>query len=198
MVQMYRYPKTEKGKESLNKIINASLDLISEKGFLNTSISDITNKAGVAYGLFYFYFKSKHDILDELIRKFNTDMRYYLKVNTMGIRNRIEMEKEGLAKFLEWMSQNKKYYKVFVEAQVHRPEMYIWHFTKLAERYKIGLKEAMDRGEIVKVDPELLAYVLIGIGEMIGRRYILWTNQGLTKKQYNDLAILIENMLRPK
>ncbi|AOL16425.1 TetR family transcriptional regulator [Sulfolobus sp. A20] len=195
---MYRSPKTEKGKETLNKIINASVDLISERGFLNTSISDITSKAGVAYGLFYFYFKSKHDILDELIRKFNRDMRYYLKVNTMGLQNRIEIEKVGMRKFLEWMDENKKYYKIFVEAQVHRPEMYIWHFYKLSERYRIGLQEAMNRGEIVRVDPELLSYVLIGIGEMLGRRYILWTNEGLTNKQLNDLDLLLSNMLKPK
>ncbi|MEM3939844.1 MAG: TetR/AcrR family transcriptional regulator, partial [Saccharolobus sp.] len=172
---MYRTPKTEKGKETLNKIINAASDLIAERGFLNTSINDITSRAGVAYGLFYFYFKSKHDILDELIKRFNKEMRYYLKVNTMGIQDRIELEKVGFKKFLQWMEDNRKYYKIFIETQVHRPEMYIWHFTRLSERYRIGLQEAMNKGQIVKVDPELLSYVLIGIGEMIGRRYILWT-----------------------
>ena len=95
------------------------------------------------------------------------------------------------------MEDNKKYYKIFIEAQVHRPEMYIWHFTRLSERYRIGLQEAMNKGQIVKVDPELLSYVLIGIGEMIGRRYILWTDQGLNKKLLNDLDILIQNLLRP-
>lgn len=195
---MYREPKTEKGKETLNKIINAAVDLIYEKGFLNTSISDITSKAGVAYGLFYFYFKSKYDILDELIRKFNREMRYYLKVNTMGIQDRIEIEKLGMRKFLEWMDNNKKYYKIFIEAQVHRPEMYVWHFMKLSERYRIGLQDAMNKGQIVRVDPELLSYVLIGIGEIIGKRYLLWTNQGLNKKLLTDLDILIENLLRPK
>ncbi|MEM4769209.1 MAG: TetR/AcrR family transcriptional regulator [Saccharolobus sp.] len=194
---MYRTPKTEKGKETLNKIINAAADLIAERGFLNTSINDITSRAGVAYGLFYFYFKSKHDILDELIKRFNKEMRYYLKVNTMGIQDRIELEKVGFKKFLQWMEDNKKYYKIFIEAQVHRPEMYIWHFTRLSERYRIGLQEAMNKGQIVKVDPELLSYVLIGIGEMIGRRYILWTDQGLNKKLLNDLDILIQNLLRP-
>ncbi|MEM1599407.1 MAG: TetR/AcrR family transcriptional regulator [Sulfolobaceae archaeon] len=194
---MYRTPKTEKGKETLNKIINAAADLIAERGFLNTSINDITSRAGVAYGLFYFYFKSKHDILDELIKRFNKEMRYYLKVNTMGIQDRIELEKVGFKKFLQWMEDNRKYYKIFIEAQVHRPEMYIWHFTRLSERYRIGLQEAMNKGQIVKVDPELLSYVLIGIGEMIGRRYILWTDQGLNKKLLNDLDILIQNLLRP-
>ncbi|TRM80975.1 TetR/AcrR family transcriptional regulator, partial [Sulfolobus sp. D5] len=55
-----------------------------------------------------------------------------------------------------------------------------------------------NRGEIVRVDPELLSYVLIGIGEMLGRRYILWTNEGLTNKQINDLDLLLSNMLKPK
>ncbi|AGE71044.1 TetR/AcrR family transcriptional regulator [Sulfolobus acidocaldarius] len=195
---MYRAPKTEKGKESLNKILDASVELIADKGFLSTSINDITSKAGVAYGLFYFYFKSKHDILDEIIRQFNRNMRYYLKTYTQNLDSRIDVEKVGMKKFLEWMNENKKYYKIFIETQVHRPDIYKWHFMKLAERYTTGLSEAMRRGEIINVDPELLSYVLIGIAHMLGKRYVLWSNSGLTLKQQRDLDLIIENMLTPR
>ena len=32
----------------------------------------------------------------------------------------------------------------------------------------------MERGEIAQGDPEVLAWALMGIGELIGMRYILW------------------------
>ena len=37
-----------------------------------------------------------------------------------------------------------------------------------------GLQEAMRRGEVAEGDPELLAWALMGIGELVGMRWILW------------------------
>lgn len=191
-------PKTKKGKETLKKILEASLEVIAEKGFMNTTVEDITRRAGIAYGLFYYYFKDKKEALEELLRRINREMRYYLKVSTAGYSSRIEMEKAGILKYLEWFNMNKKYHRVIIEAEVHDPQIYTWFFTKLAERYRIGLEEAMRRGEIVNVDPELLAYIMIGIGEILGKRYLLWGNGELTPKLQNDIKLLIENLLTPR
>lgn len=194
---MYYVPKTEKGKDTVKRIINASMELFSEKGFSSTSISDIAEKAGVAHGLFYFYFKSKYDILEELVKIINTDMRRYLKLNTIDINDRIEMEKVGFYKFFEWLNNNRRIYRILIEAQVHKPESYIWFYEILSKKYSEGLKRAMLEGQIVKVDPELLSYVLIGISHMLGLRYILWHNEGLSEKQLSDLNLLLEKMLKP-
>lgn len=190
-------PKTEKGRETVEKIIKASMELFSEKGFTATSISDIAEKAGVAHGLFYFYFKSKYDILDELVKIINKNMRRYLKLNTMNLSNRIDMEKVGFTKFFEWLENNRNIYRILIDAQVHKPEAYMWFYETLADRYSQGLKKAMLEGQIVKVNPELLAYTLIGISHMLGLRYILWHREGLTEKELNDLNLLLERMLRP-
>lgn len=191
-------PKTKKGRETLNKILQASLEVIAEKGFMNTSVEDITRRAGIAYGLFYYYFKDKREVLEELVKRMNREMRYYLKINTSGYSSRIEMEKVGILKYLEWFNMNKKYHKAIIEAEVHDPEIYTWFFTKLADRYKIGLEEAMRRGEIIRVDPELLAYVLIGIGEILGKRYLLWGSGEISTRLQNDIKLLIENLLTPR
>ena len=44
-------------------LLQAAIELIKENGFEKTSISSITNKAQVAHGTFYRYFKSKNDII---------------------------------------------------------------------------------------------------------------------------------------
>ncbi len=38
-------PKTERGKAKLNSLLDSVIELIAEKGFNNTSISEITQKA---------------------------------------------------------------------------------------------------------------------------------------------------------
>lgn len=51
--------------------MDAALDLFADKGYDSTSINDIIEKVGVTKGAFYYYFKSKEQVLDEIVEKFN-------------------------------------------------------------------------------------------------------------------------------
>ncbi|MBM7586089.1 AcrR family transcriptional regulator [Bacillus pakistanensis] len=46
-----------------DKIIDAAMEVISEKGFEKTSISEIVKRAGIAQGTFYLYFKTKSSLI---------------------------------------------------------------------------------------------------------------------------------------
>ena len=48
-------------------LLENAFDLFITKGINKTSISDIVEKAGVAKGTFYLYFKDKDDIRNRLI-----------------------------------------------------------------------------------------------------------------------------------
>ena len=49
--------------EKKQKIINAGLQVFSEKGYYNTTTAEIAQIAGVSTGIVYNYFKDKKDIL---------------------------------------------------------------------------------------------------------------------------------------
>lgn len=53
-----------KKKEAL---YNTAFELFTTKGLAKTTISDIVEKAGVAKGTFYLYFKDKYDIRNKLV-----------------------------------------------------------------------------------------------------------------------------------
>lgn len=61
------------GKAESNKLrkrealLNTAFNLFTTKGLHNTSIADIVEKAGVAKGTFYLYFKDKYDINTQLV-----------------------------------------------------------------------------------------------------------------------------------
>ena len=61
------------GKVDSNKqlkessLLKTAFEFFTTKGFNKTSISDIVEKAGVAKGTFYLYFKDKYDIRNRLI-----------------------------------------------------------------------------------------------------------------------------------
>lgn len=65
--------KIEKNKEEKRERLLASATaLFAEKNFNNTSISDIVNKARVAKGTFYLYFKDKYDIRNQIVQEIST------------------------------------------------------------------------------------------------------------------------------
>ncbi len=61
-------PKTPKGERTKSRIVEASIKLINENGFENTTLNDMCREAGVAPGTFYHYFTSMNDIFLEIIR----------------------------------------------------------------------------------------------------------------------------------
>ena len=49
-------------------ILEAAMDLFSERGFETTSVQDIAQTAGIAKGTVYLYFKSKEDLVQQVYR----------------------------------------------------------------------------------------------------------------------------------
>ncbi|PSN82693.1 TetR family transcriptional regulator [Candidatus Marsarchaeota G2 archaeon ECH_B_SAG-F08] len=194
---MKRLPTTERGRKSLQKILEASKKVFAEKGFHKTKIYDIAIGAGVAYGLVYSYFNGKKDILIELVKMINHDLRKHLAVRTSGLKDRISIEQEGFKAFFEWFRENKFAYKILREAEIVDEEIYKWHYKKIAEGYSRRLESAMKKGEIRKMDPELLSYTLMGIADFVGKRYILWGDSELDETKLSQLLSALSAMLKP-
>ncbi len=57
----------ENKKKKKEALFNTAYELFTTKGINSTAISDIVEKAGVAKGTFYLYFKDKYDIKNKLI-----------------------------------------------------------------------------------------------------------------------------------
>lgn len=58
---------TKNPEERKMEIVYTAKKLFKEKGFQNTSIVDITKEIDIAKGTFYYYFKSKEDVLDAVV-----------------------------------------------------------------------------------------------------------------------------------
>lgn len=76
-------PRTSKQFEEIrtrskDKILHAALDLFSQAGYQNVSVSQIAIKAGVAKGLLYNYFSSKEDMLMAIIELIMQDMYAFM------------------------------------------------------------------------------------------------------------------------
>ncbi|MDF2593732.1 MAG: TetR family transcriptional regulator [Clostridia bacterium] len=58
---------TKEYNERRNEILDAAERLFGTKGYNKCTVNDILNAVGIAKGTFYYYFKSKEEVLDAII-----------------------------------------------------------------------------------------------------------------------------------
>ncbi|MCY8506856.1 TetR family transcriptional regulator [Bacillus atrophaeus] len=78
-------PKHTSGK--YEKILNAAIEVISEKGLDKASISDIVKRAGTAQGTFYLYFSSKNALIPAIAENLLTHSLDQIKEKMNGNEN---------------------------------------------------------------------------------------------------------------
>ena len=70
-----KVPRTPRGERTLRKILDAAREEFGERGFSDSSIVGITQRAGVALGTFYTYFDSKEALFQALVRDMSAQVR---------------------------------------------------------------------------------------------------------------------------
>lgn len=66
--------RTKKGSQTKERIFQAALQLIQNKGYEQTTLVDICAEANIANGTFYHYFNSKQDILVSFVEQESRDL----------------------------------------------------------------------------------------------------------------------------
>lgn len=163
-----------KGLRTRQALIEAAEEVFAEYGWEEASIVKITEEAGVSQGTFYRYFLSKQAVFDELVEDLNRRVRHAMSEGAARGTNRLEAERYGFEAFFRFTAQHPGLYRVIRQAEFASPKALHMHYERIAEGYVAALDEAMESGEIVTADTEVLAYALMGIGELIGMRWILW------------------------
>jgi AcrR family transcriptional regulator len=187
-----------RGLETRRRLLDASERVFGELGFYDASIVKITEAAGVAQGTFYLYFASKQEIFEELVRDLNARVRHAMQEAASLGGDRIEAERLGFRGYFQFTSEHPALYRVIRQAEFVSPETLQYHYAKITEGYVDGLREAMARGEITAGDPEVIAWALMAVGEMLGMRWLLWN--GTTEMPpavLDELDKLIGRMLQP-
>ena len=96
-----RKPIQKRSIEKKEKIIQSGFELICEKGYYNTNTAEIAKNAGVSTGIVYQYFKDKHDIFIEALKKY-ADNIFYPMLN-IPLK---EFDKNDLDKIVRNMIEN--------------------------------------------------------------------------------------------
>ncbi len=171
---MSHTPRTAKGRETRQRILAAAEAIFARHGYSEASVSRITEHAGVGQGTFYLYFASKLDLFEALVEDLNRRVRRAMSEASRAAPNRIEAERAGFRAFFRFTAEHPALYRIVREAELVSPGALRLHYGRIVDGYIEGLKDAGDAGEIGDIDPTVAAWALMGIGEMIGMRWVLW------------------------
>jgi AcrR family transcriptional regulator len=90
-MEEYNIRITKKPEERRKELIEIGEELFLRNGYEETAVSDIVKKAKVAQGTFYYYFKSKEEILDSIIDRYiKTTVDSYEKISNEKGPNAVE------------------------------------------------------------------------------------------------------------
>lgn len=110
-------PRTKEQFEAIRNekeklILEVALSLFAKNGFESTSVSMIAKKAGISKGLMYSYFKSKEDLLKEIILDGLNRFIDFLKIEDPN-----NIQKQELINFIDGnfslLKSNSDFYKLY-------------------------------------------------------------------------------------
>ncbi len=168
---------SKRGERTRQRLLAAAEEVFAELGYHDASIVKLTEAAGVGQGTFYLYFTGKKEIFDELVLDLNHRVRQAMTEGAEKGTTRAEKEQLGFAAFFHFTAEHPALYRIIRQAEFVSPEILQLHYERLTNGYVAGLRQAMAAGEIEDGDPELLAWALMGIGELVGMRWILWAGR---------------------
>lgn len=199
-------PLTKRGEATRTKLLTAAEAVFAEWGYHEASIVRITERAGVGLGTFYLYFDSKQLIFEALVIDLNRRVRHSMAEAMRGASTRLEAERAGFHGFFRFTAAHPALYRVVREAEFVSPETLRLHYTRIVEGYEAGLRAAQAADEIdVALDPSITAWALMGIGELIGMRFLLWERDAMGNPPaelppaiFDDMMRFISNALAPR
>ena len=173
-------PRTPRGERTLRKILDAARDEFGERGFGDSSIVGITQRAGVALGTFYTYFDSKEELFQALVQDMSAQVRDHVAPVLKGAADSLDGERRALESFLHFAREHRDVYRIIDESEFVDPGAYREHYETTAARIAARLVAGRDKGDISNSysdeDLEIVAWAIMGANVFLGLRFAVWSS----------------------
>lgn len=169
---------SKKGEKTREKILKSSEKLFGKKGYSNTHISEIARLSRVGIGTIYLYFKTKKEILAEVVKFINKSLRDYTNIYIRSYSDRRDIENAGFQAFFYLFKNFGFRYRIVRESEFVDKNIGVWYYKRIATGYIRGLIDGINKGTIINVNPEILSYSLMGIGHTIGMKEFVFKKGG--------------------
>lgn len=152
-----------------SQLTKATYRVVGKKGYYNFTIRDIAREAGLSAGLVHYYFKDKQDLLLNLLREMNANLKYYLNKALSELENPRDKLLTFCDQAFELVKKEKDYFYVLIDfwTQInHNPRIKqanIKLFRSYREECAAILREGIEKGVFREMDINYVATVIISL-----------------------------------
>lgn len=193
---MYLYPKPRKKSvlpvDYKAKILSAAIKVFAQKGYVNTTMSDVSIHAKVGIGTLYNYFRNKDDLLLNCMKKTIEDEIQQIQADSEKVVDPMDKLHTFFLHHVE-LIRSKPYIAKFLVIELRQSEGFYKRNPSFNPMnyyldYVRGIfNEAMQSGRIRTVDVDALSFMVIGGMDMVMTQ---WLISGKTL----DVAPIINNI----
>lgn len=162
-----RYPKRKDSQQTFNHIILTSKKLFAKNGFHSTSINEIIEKAKIATGTFYLYFKDKLTVYHYILDEYRHQIRQTIAQAITANMSRYEKEFHGLKAFLKYAWEDRLAYQIIWESMLIDYDIFKSYYISFSQDYIKQLERSEDELN-ENINLETLSFVLMGIANFVG------------------------------
>ncbi|NIK15968.1 AcrR family transcriptional regulator [Saccharococcus thermophilus] len=129
------------------KIMVASIALFEQKGFSETSIQDIVDMLGVTKGTFYYYFKSKEELLMDIHLRYIEGLLEKQK-NIMDDSTKTVKEKvfEIVYMLIHSIEKQGRQARIFFREMKHLNEEHLKKIVEKRDLFRYNLQSLIEEG----------------------------------------------------
>ncbi len=198
------YKGEEEMTEKQQAIVKAAMEIIFEKGFAASSTSEIAKRAGVAEATIFKHFKSKDNLL------FNLIAPIYIKlIKSVGLKEprrilgtpEMSVEERLNALFLDrlrFAAENWSHFKIFIQEALVNPTIQKAFAKAAREILAFGedaMQQMVDSGQLRRIDPRVAFRTAISM--VIGYQLfkILLPEEMETMDDQSEVAAMVDIFL---
>jgi len=196
-------PANRRSKKEIKResIIQAAIEVFSKKGFQASTISEIAERAGVADGSIYQYFKNKEDLFFSIPVEKTKEFRTQLELHLEGISGAFNKIRKFVWYFLYFFTVNPEYGRLLMlEMRVSKSFVKTGTYDFLKQSVSKVLEiiiEGQHEG-VVRTDTDLyiLRHLVLGTLEHIVSRWLLKDGKYDLLEHHQEVSRLIIDALR--
>jgi AcrR family transcriptional regulator len=188
---------TPRGQDRRAHLMDFAARRFAEQGYHPTSVAEIVSGMGVGKGVFYWYFTSKEELLVEILREAQYDLRRYQDTEIGDEADPVRRIEIGIRASMQWISDRRHLSKLFQFAATEErfaPTIRRGQEVAVADCAR-HVMDAVQQGRIGEADPEIVSHAILGVTNHLASVYLLRKDEPAERVADAAVAFCLHGLL---
>jgi TetR/AcrR family fatty acid metabolism transcriptional regulator len=183
------------------EILTAAIDVFARKGYNKANIMEVANKAGVATGTVYLYFKNKDDLLLQA-------MKTMMDSNLVEIKKKISNEEKSIDKLFMFFYHHIEVFTKkpsmarFLVVELRQSEEFYKRYPSYNPYHEYHdfvqdlVKKAIKEGTTIAYNPATISYMILGAMDTVVTQWLIHPESINLEEVTKEMRAVLHNGMK--